>query len=250
MHGKITQSEVPKVIEFCFKAFTHITADQKETLFEKLKKLDAGTDDPASLKEIEDIEKKLTPDELEVLEVLRSRRMYIDEGFDLGSFTLDSIDGLAPNMVRGKLGLVKGDMRHKDKSHLYSIDFLESKPSGVWAKKEENGSRGDFDGKNDEGQDANGHEQQLLQENNFGGIEKNGHGANGHAQANGDSNGVANGVANKVLGSLGGNSAQLDEASRHKVMATLHGIAEDMETPFDMLMRLANAVSCVYTHQK
>lgn len=61
-----------------------------------------------SVQVIEEIEKDLTPEESAILDILRGRRMIQGEdAVNLQNFTLDSIDGLAPNLEQGKLGFVK-----------------------------------------------------------------------------------------------------------------------------------------------
>ena len=62
-----------------------------------------------------------------MLETLRSRRMIREDPFEMDSFTLDTIDGLAPNLVRGKLGLVKSKQAKIDRGHFYSPRFLDGK---------------------------------------------------------------------------------------------------------------------------
>ena len=66
-----------------------------------------------------------------MLEILRSRRMIREDPFEMDSFTLDTIDGLAPNLVRGKLGLVKSEQANVDKAHFYSPRFLDGKGPGI-----------------------------------------------------------------------------------------------------------------------
>ncbi|PHH93312.1 hypothetical protein CDD83_7097 [Cordyceps sp. RAO-2017] len=120
--GKLSRSDISKTIEFCFKAFTHIAPEQKEALARKLKALglDVVAEEATAKKMIEDIEKNLTSDEAQVLRVLRSRRMIREDNFNIDSFTLDSIDGLAPNLERGKLGLIKAEKTVPDRSQTYS----------------------------------------------------------------------------------------------------------------------------------
>ncbi|KAJ6032543.1 FAD/NAD(P)-binding domain-containing protein [Penicillium herquei] len=98
--GKISQSEMSKALEFCFRAFTYVPPEQKDALFEKLEKLGVGSrhTDPTAVKALDDIQKHLTVDELQVLETLRSRRLIREDPFEMDSFTLDTIDGLAPNL--------------------------------------------------------------------------------------------------------------------------------------------------------
>ncbi|KAJ5649329.1 FAD/NAD(P)-binding domain-containing protein [Penicillium longicatenatum] len=131
--GKMSQSEISKALEFCFRAFTYVPPEQKDALFEKLKKLGvkSGQNDATAAKALDDIQKHLTVDELQVLETLRSRRMIREDPFEMDSFTLDTIDGLAPNLVRGKLGLVKSKQVKIDRAHFYSPRFLDGKCPGI-----------------------------------------------------------------------------------------------------------------------
>lgn len=80
---------------------------------------------------LDEIESHLTADELQILETLRSRRLVREDLFEMDSFTLDTIDGMAPNMVRGKLGLVKSEQATIDKSHFLSPRFLDGKAPGI-----------------------------------------------------------------------------------------------------------------------
>ncbi|KAJ5890587.1 FAD/NAD(P)-binding domain-containing protein [Penicillium subrubescens] len=127
--SKMSQSEISKALEFCFRAFTYVPPELKDALLEKLKKLGAksGQNDATAAKELDDIQKHLTADELQVLEILRSRRMIREDPFEMDSFTLDTIDGLAPNLVHGKLGLVKSEQAKIDRAHFYSPKFLDGK---------------------------------------------------------------------------------------------------------------------------
>ncbi|KAL7657229.1 Tryptophan halogenase [Aspergillus niger] len=131
--GKISYTEISKALEFCFRAFTYVPPEKKDALFEKLKNLgvESGQSDAKEAKALDDIEKHLTRDELQVLEILRSRRMIREDPFEMDSFTLDTIDGLAPNLVRGKLGLVKANQAKIDKAHFFSPRFLDGKAPGI-----------------------------------------------------------------------------------------------------------------------
>ncbi|KAF4973312.1 hypothetical protein FSARC_387 [Fusarium sarcochroum] len=125
--GTESRAEISKVLEFCFRAFTYVPPEQKDALFEKLKKLGVGSQQSheATLEEFEQIKKYLTPEESQIVEILRSRRMIREDPFDIDSFTLDTIDGLAPNLVHGKLGLVKAKKPNLDTSHFYSPSFFD-----------------------------------------------------------------------------------------------------------------------------
>ncbi|PLB52235.1 FAD/NAD(P)-binding domain-containing protein [Aspergillus steynii IBT 23096] len=122
--GKTSDSEISKALKFCFRAFTYVPPEQKDALFEKLTKLQS---DATAANALDDIQKHLTADELQVLETLRSRRMIREDPFEMDSFTLDTIDGLAPNLVRGKLGLVKSGQAKIDRAHFFSPRFLDGK---------------------------------------------------------------------------------------------------------------------------
>nr|ACM42411.1 putative flavin-dependent halogenase/O-methyltransferase bifunctional protein [Floropilus chiversii] len=254
-NGKLSQSEVSATVEFCFKAFTHVTQEQKEAVVKKLKSLGAdgeAGDEETIAKSLGEVEKSLTAEEVEVLNILRSRRMIREDGMNLDSFTLDAIDGLRPRMVRGSLGLTKASAARLNNSHLYSADFLEGKRPGFRARNAEDG----IDGSSANGI-ANGHGQhggQAYESMNGAeneavkttpGTTTNGH-ANGHP--NGHTNGTngnaspqdSQGRPTPVVVGSGASAPPLDDVSRHTVMNTLYAAAENLETPFDMLMRLAN----------
>ncbi|PHH90173.1 hypothetical protein CDD83_4332 [Cordyceps sp. RAO-2017] len=125
--GKLTPSKVSKTLEFCFKAFTFVPPEKKDALFDKLKKLGVDSGDADSARAVEDIKTYLTSEESQILDILRSRRMIREDPFEIESFTLDSIDGLAPNLERGKLGLVKADKSKFNAPLLYSTPFLDGR---------------------------------------------------------------------------------------------------------------------------
>ncbi|KAJ5895324.1 FAD/NAD(P)-binding domain-containing protein [Penicillium taxi] len=131
--GTIEKSEISEVLEFCFKAFTYVPPDQKDALFEKLEKLGVkpGKTDITATETLGNIEKHLTASELRILETLRSRRMIREDPFEMDSFTLDTIDGLGPNLVHGELGLVKSDEPKVDGAHFCSPKFLDGKGPGI-----------------------------------------------------------------------------------------------------------------------
>ncbi|KAF3068459.1 Tryptophan 2-halogenase [Daldinia childiae] len=124
---KPTQEEISKTVEFCFRSLADIPPEQKDALIQKLKSLgiEGEVNDEENLRAIEEIEKSLTPEESQILNILRGRRMLRNEdSISLVNFTLDSIDGLAPNMERGKLGLVKAVPVKPNQAQLYSASFL------------------------------------------------------------------------------------------------------------------------------
>ncbi|KAK7709555.1 hypothetical protein SLS64_003613 [Diaporthe eres] len=199
--GKLTKAEVSKTVEFCFKAFTPITAAQRDTVAKKLEALglDAQSDDAQVQGAIDALEKSLTPEENEVLAVMRSRRLVREDGFNMDSFVRNSIDGLSANLERGKLGLVKAEAAKFSKAQMYDLNYLEGKKTGVV-------------------QDSNSAtDARKPAEDIIDGLQKL------LAPLKGEANGLS-----------------LDEASRNQIMNTLHSVAHDLETPFEKLGRLAN----------
>ena len=234
-NGRFTQADISKAMEFCFKAFTHVTPEEKDALVAKLKSygLDARADDESTQKAIDEIEKNLTAEELQVLNILRSRRMVREDGYNIDSFTLDAVDGLSPNMVRGKLGLKKAESAKLNISNLYSIDYLEGKAPGVRAPNSQDSSKESMNGHG-----LNGHSNRI--ENN---IEKgitgsvNGSKRNGTPTTREELEGMV-----KLTTPLNNFGSALDDLHRHALMSALYQAAESLETPFDTLMRFSNSV--------
>ncbi|KAI0382242.1 FAD/NAD(P)-binding domain-containing protein [Hypomontagnella monticulosa] len=138
VEGKPTQADVSKAIEFCFRAFTPVPEEQQDALIQKLQDLgmDGEVDDEKKERVIEEIQKSLTPDESRILDILRGRRMLrAEDAINLVSFTSDSIDGLAPNMVHGKLGLVKAEPEKMSEAQLYSVSFLRGHRPNITTKR-------------------------------------------------------------------------------------------------------------------
>ncbi|KHN99829.1 Tryptophan halogenase [Metarhizium album ARSEF 1941] len=136
--GKVSRAEISKILAFCFKAFTYVPPEKKDALFDKLRRLDSASarkdahaTAAAETLDHDDMQKHLTADELQVLETLRSRRMVREDPFEMDSFTLDTIDGMAPRLVRGSLGLVRSEQAKIDRAHFYAEDFLDGKHPGI-----------------------------------------------------------------------------------------------------------------------
>ncbi|KAI2602097.1 FAD/NAD(P)-binding domain-containing protein [Hypoxylon sp. NC1633] len=146
-HGKLTQAEVAKAVEFCFRSYTDLTPEQKEPLIEKLKAVGAGNvDDEKTLAAVEEIQKSLTPEEAQILDILRARRMLrAEDAINLQNFSRDSIDGLSPNMVRGKLGLVSSTPAKATKASLFSLAFLRVARPNIRTQREDLSSRAPID---------------------------------------------------------------------------------------------------------
>ncbi|KAK6532627.1 hypothetical protein TWF281_006808 [Arthrobotrys megalospora] len=132
--GRLSKSEISKTLEFCFRAFAHIPPEKKDGILQKLKNLGLSSRNEAAgaaRESLKDLRKHLTADELEVLEILRSRRMIRDDLFEMDSFALDTIDGYAPNSVRGRLGLVRCEQAKIDKIRVFTAEYLDGKAPGI-----------------------------------------------------------------------------------------------------------------------
>jgi len=72
-------------------------------------------------------------------------------------------------------------------------------------------------------------------------------GVNGHGSVNGTTTqapATSNGSSvGDLLAPLNGMVSSLDEATRHTLVSALHEAAENLETPYDTMLRFANAVS-------
>ncbi|KAK5987847.1 Flavin-dependent halogenase aclH [Cladobotryum mycophilum] len=101
----LSREDIHKTVEYCFNALMHISANT--VLIEKFKAVHtAGTDGSGKYKAIEDLEKSLTEDEsLELKYILG----FVDDMFTIDTFTINAINGLVPNTVRGELGLKKAE---------------------------------------------------------------------------------------------------------------------------------------------
>ncbi|XXG96049.1 hypothetical protein Hte_002326 [Hypoxylon texense] len=137
--GKLTQEDVSKVVEFSFNAYADIPPEQRDSLVRKLKSL--GIDDQDNTEKIsrtiEEINESITPEESRILDVLRSQRMLRHEDtISIRNFKLDCIDGMAPNLERGKLGLVKAVPAKVDPTKLFSVDYLRADRPNIRTQRE------------------------------------------------------------------------------------------------------------------
>ncbi|KAF3288769.1 hypothetical protein TWF970_005824 [Orbilia oligospora] len=107
-HSKVG---IAKALEFCFEAFTRVTSETKDSTPQDPKTLgfSSGNNTITSHRNLEGLRQNLTPNQIEILETLTSRRMIRDDRFEIDSHTFDTIDGYLLNAVRGKLGLVKAE---------------------------------------------------------------------------------------------------------------------------------------------
>ncbi|KAL4738166.1 hypothetical protein BDV11DRAFT_206155 [Aspergillus similis] len=208
--GKLTQAEISKTVEFCFRAFAHVSFEEKEALVQKLKSLghDGDAYDENNRKALEEIEKQLTPGEQTILKTLKGRRMVRPEdSLNIDNFTLDSIDGLAPRLEKGKLGLTAAKKAgHECEARAAQKTVLNSHP------------------------EANGNPM-----------------VNGNGEVNGHSNLEASAVKSRITDLLAAENSSsqpsYDEATRHRLIASLQQSAEELETPYDTVLRYVNAIS-------
>ncbi len=104
MGGKLTQGFVTKSVEFCLHAFDDITPEDRNAVLAKLDSVKADTNKPETSEDL----RKLNEDELIMLRTIRARQMMRTEDFmNIDNFSQDVVDGLAPRLIRGRLGLAK-----------------------------------------------------------------------------------------------------------------------------------------------
>ncbi|KAK1244392.1 hypothetical protein MKX07_003191 [Trichoderma sp. CBMAI-0711] len=219
--GKLTQAEISKTVEFCFKAFAHVSFEEKEALVKKLKDLglDGDAYDEKNRKALDELEKKLTPEEQSILQTLKGRRMVRPEdSLNIDNFTLDSIDGFAPRLERGKLGLAAAKKAKVDFTRHDPLSYLNGE-SKTAKKASENGNA-----------EINGH----------GSVATNGDKpVSGHTKV--EERPLSDLVADLAATEKSLKPASLDEASRHRLIASLQESAEELETPYDTMLRFVNS---------
>ena len=136
MSGRLTQSEVNKTVDFCLNAFQDTTAEERQKVLDKLQELNGNSNIP--IEATEDIE-KFTEEELRILKHIRARQMFrMEDTFNLNHFSEDAIEGYAPNIKRGSLGLVARDMLNsKSKLEAPIVDLLAQVEADPIAKEQE-----------------------------------------------------------------------------------------------------------------
>ncbi|KAE8138687.1 hypothetical protein BDV38DRAFT_69339 [Aspergillus pseudotamarii] len=273
--GKLTQAEMSKTVEFCFRAFAHVSFEEKEALVKKLKSLghDGDANDEKNRKALDELEKHLTPEEQAILKTLKGRRMVRPEdSLNIDNFTVDAIDGLAPRLEKGNLGLSAAKKAEIKYTTHDPLSFLNGEARA--AKKtlckdhaETNGNHttngySQINGHIETNGDipTNGQPQNNGHTNGHAHTNGN-HSTNGHSEANGHSNveerSVKSCMADLMAAEKSSSQTPFDEATRHRLISSLHQSAEDLETPFDTVVRYVDAVSrrnnsrckCVSFHQ-
>lgn len=121
------------MVEFSVNAYADIPAEQKSSLVRKLKNLTIeDTDDEKTNLAIDEIKASLTAGESRILDVLRSRRMLRHkDAVRIDNFKLGCIDGLAPNLERGKLGLIKATPVKVRPAQLFSLNFFKAEKPNI-----------------------------------------------------------------------------------------------------------------------
>ena len=121
--GKLTHDEVVKTVDFCMLAFKETSPEERQKVLDKVASINGASlaisDDKANLE-------KLTEDELKILNHIRAKQMLrFEDTLNLNHFGSDAIDGLAPNLKRGSLGLVPQGKDAVSKLSTPVLDFME-----------------------------------------------------------------------------------------------------------------------------
>src|SRR5271169_1620392 len=102
VNGKLTQAEVSKTLDFCLNAFQDVAPEVREAVLQKVDGIDPNTKENGKFKA------SLTEEEQCVLKSIRAKQMLRTEDIlHIDNFSADAIDGFAPKLKRGSLGLVK-----------------------------------------------------------------------------------------------------------------------------------------------
>ncbi|KAE8334963.1 hypothetical protein BDV24DRAFT_171736 [Aspergillus arachidicola] len=187
-----------------------------------------------------------------------------EDSLNIDNFTLDSIDGLAPRLEKGNLGLSPAKKAEVKFTTHDALSFLNGEARA--AKKTLSDGQSQTNGNHM----CKDHDQTNGHTETNGHIESNGNAAtNGHTEANGQShaNGHTNGnhmtnghdevnghnnvevrtvkscMADLIAAEKSSFQTPVEEATRHRLISSLHQSAEDLETPFDTVVRLVDAVS-------
>ncbi|KAH6708724.1 hypothetical protein BKA61DRAFT_696441 [Leptodontidium sp. MPI-SDFR-AT-0119] len=111
VHGKLTQEEVSKTVEFCLKAFAPVDAAKRDAVMKRVEDLKIS----GTAKDPKELEAYLSPEEMHILNTVRAREMVRSEDtVNIDTFTSDIIDGRAVSMVHGSLGLISAQEAAKN----------------------------------------------------------------------------------------------------------------------------------------
>ncbi|RYP49870.1 hypothetical protein DL768_004486 [Monosporascus sp. mg162] len=260
--GQLSQAEISKTVDFCFNSFAPVPKGEKEAVMVKMQELgiaDPDVSDDKYKRGVAELESLLSPEQMRIVHTIRARQMIrASDWMDIEDFGSDVIDGLTPNMVTGKLGLtpptkkaayreVWGTITGEDGDN-YAIQS--GAPVKVAMSQEA----------------TNGHNPGSIEKTAngntaSGGVTNNHNGVNGHDLSKTNcSNGVneTNGVSgvngassvdevdahtefhshDHVTPLKGPAASEMDEATRLRMQETLRGLAEELETPNDTMLRL------------
>lgn len=101
-----------KTVDFCLNAFAApVDTAKRDAVLKKVEDLETS----GHANSHKELEAYLTPDEMLILNTVRAREMVRSEDtVNIDTFTSDTIDGRALNMVRGSLGLVSAQEAGKN----------------------------------------------------------------------------------------------------------------------------------------
>lgn len=107
--GKLTQNELSKTIDFCLNAFQHTAPEERDAVIKKIEAQESEAKKESDLEAKAQVDPDgLSPEEMKVLKTIRARQMLRTEDvINIDSFGTDTIDGFAPRIKRGELGLKK-----------------------------------------------------------------------------------------------------------------------------------------------
>lgn len=224
----MTQAEISKTLEFCSRAFIHVPFEEKEALINKLKEfgLDGDAYDEDISKALHEFEKKLTAEEQTILTTLKGRRMVRPEdSLNIDNFTLDTIDGFAPRLERGKLGLAPAKKAQVKYTTHDKLSYLNGEVRAANNIK------------------LHGHTEPPGNTKINGTNRHDRHnGNNGHTENASDG---THHLDDLLAAKEQSANTTLDEHTRHRLMSSLHESAEGLEAPYDTLARLVNSVSYI-----
>ena len=108
VNGKLTQAEISQTLDFCLNAFQESAPETRASVLQKVEGAGAAPDATTTTTDKVKLEANLTKEEEGVLKSIRARQMLRTEDIlHIENFSADTIDGFAPHLERGRLGLVR-----------------------------------------------------------------------------------------------------------------------------------------------
>lgn len=147
--GKLSQEEVCKTVDFCFKAFHPAGEEERKKVLKKLEAVSLEQEDATGNADkpkttVQMLEANLSEDETRILNTIRARQMLKSEDImNIESPGADVLDGRRINLKRGSLGLVRptGSEKKKDQVDVMALLIGEEKmkmderPTGINAER-------------------------------------------------------------------------------------------------------------------